>query len=125
MAATRSGNRPWSRGGLARQPAPLPRPDPVVGVARHERHRRGLDHAVVLPDHAALAALVMLDDDRPFHHGAHSHLLAVDYGVEAAADLVVGGWDDAGERNEINDFAHVLASLGLGGGLYRRGKMKR
>src|SRR3989442_3071651 len=122
--ATSSGDWPWRRRRLARQPAPLPRPDPVVGVARDERHRRGLDHAVVLADHAALAAFLMLDHNRPFQHGAHAHLLAVDHGIEAAADLVVGGRNDAGERNEIDDFAHVQASLGLGGGLYRRGKMK-
>src|ERR1700674_2928174 len=83
-------------GGLAGEPAPLTRSDPVVGVARDECHRRGLDHAVVLADHAALAALLVLDHDRPLQDRPNPNLFAVDDRVETAADLVIGWWDDAG-----------------------------
>src|ERR1700693_3565563 len=83
--------------GLARETAPLARSNAVVGVARHERHGRRLHHAVVLADHAALAALVVLDNDCPLQHRSNANLLAVDHRIEAAADLVVGWWDDAGQ----------------------------
>src|SRR5207253_10406024 len=42
---------------------------------------------------------------------------------EAAADFVVGRRDDGGKRDEFDDFAHVVASLGLGGGS-RRGNQQ-
>src|SRR6267143_822968 len=103
------------RWGLAGQPAPLAGADPVVGVSRHEFDRRGLDHAVVFAHHAAFDALLVFDHDSPLEHGAHANLLAVDHCAETAADFVIEGWDDAGQRNEINDLAHKVASLGLGG----------
>jgi hypothetical protein len=55
----------------------------------------------------------MFDHDCPLEHGPDANLLAVDHGIEAAADLVIEGWDDGGQRNEINDLAHVVASLWL------------
>ena len=108
----------WSRcrGWLTGQAAPLPRADAVVRVAGHELDRRRLDHAVVLSDDASLAAFLVLDHDGPLEHSTYSNLLAVDHCVEAAADLVIEGWDDAGQRHEINDLAHKLSSLGLVGG---------
>src|SRR5690349_12541144 len=87
-------------GWFARQAAPLARPDAIVRVAQHERHRRRPDHAVVLAHHAALAALLMLDDYGALQDRSNSYLLAVDDGIEAAADFVVGGRDDGGQRDE-------------------------
>src|SRR5258708_5571082 len=112
----RLGADSWRRGGVARQPAPLTRSDSRVWVAGDQLHRRPLAHAVVLPDHASLAAFLVFDHDRPLQHSPNPDLLAVDHCVEAAADLVVEGWNDAGQRHEINDLAHILASLGLVGG---------
>src|SRR6266851_9115189 len=111
-----SGRRGW----LARQPAPLAGADAVVGIAGYEFDGRRLHHAVVLPDDASLAAFVVFDHDRPLEHGPHSDLLSVHDRIEAAADLVIEGWDDAGQRHEINDLAHMLASLGLVGGFSSR-----
>jgi hypothetical protein len=55
----------------------------------------------------------VLDHDRPLEHGPHAYLLAVDHCVEATTDLVVQGWDDACQRNEIGGgFAHLMASSG-------------
>ncbi len=110
------GADPRGRWRLAGQAPPLPGPNTVIRVAGHERDSRRFDHAVVLPDDASLATLVMLDHDSPLKHGTYAYLLAVDDRVEAAADFVVEGWDDAGQRNEINDLAHIVASLGLVGG---------
>jgi hypothetical protein len=93
----------------------LPRADAVVGVAGNERYGRRLDHAVVLPDDAPLAPFVVLDYDCSLEYSADTNLLAVDHRTKAAADLVIEGWDDAGQRNEINDLAHVVASLLAGG----------
>jgi hypothetical protein len=93
----------------------LPGADAVVRVARDEDHCRLLDHAVVLANYASLAAFVVLDHDCPLEYGPNANLLAIDHRIEAAADLVVERWDDAGQRNEINDLAHVLASLLAGG----------
>src|SRR6202035_2166431 len=93
----------------------LARADTVVGVAWDELDGGRLDHAVVLADDASLAPFLVLDHDGPLEHGPDPHLLAVDHCVEAAADLVVEGWNDAGQRHEINDLAHILASIGLVG----------
>jgi len=108
------GADPGGRRRLAGQPAPLARSNTVVRVAWHKGDRRRHDHAVVLPDDASLAAFLVLDHNRPLKHGAHADLLAIDHGVEAAADFVIEGWNDACQRNEINDLAHIVASLGLG-----------
>jgi hypothetical protein len=54
---------------------------------------------------------VVFDHDGPLEHRTYPNLLTVDHRVKTAADLVVEGWDDAGQRNEINDLAHVVASL--------------
>ena len=107
------GNRSGCRGGLTGEPAPLTWADAVVRVAGHELDGRRLHHAVVLSDDASLAAFLVLDHHRPLEHGTHSDLLAVNHRVKAAADLVVEGWNDAGQRHEINDLAHKLSSLGL------------
>jgi hypothetical protein len=56
---------------------------------------------------------VVFDHHSPLEHSTHTNLLAIDHRIEAAADLVIEGWDDAGQRNEINDLAHVVASLWL------------
>src|ERR1700686_1844284 len=110
----RLGADSWRRGRLTREPAPLPRTDAVVRVAWHECDCRRLDHAVVLADHAALAAFMVLNHDRPLEHRPHAYLFPVDDRIETAADLVVEGWDDAGQRNQINDLVHMRASLPLG-----------
>src|SRR5205085_6656209 len=96
--------------------APLPRANSVVRVPWHEGHRRGFHHAAVLADDASLAAFLVLDHHGPLQHRPHPYLLAVNDRAEAAADFVVGGWNDAGQRDEFNDLAHMVASLGLGGG---------
>jgi hypothetical protein len=93
----------------------LPWADAVVGVAGDEDYCRLLDHAVVLADNAALAAFVVLDHDRPLKHSTDANLLAIDHCIETTADLVIEGWDDAGQRNEINDLAHVVAFPLAGG----------
>jgi hypothetical protein len=56
---------------------------------------------------------MVFDHHSPLEHSPHTNLLAIDHRIEAAADLVIEGWDDAGQRNEINDLAHVVASLWL------------
>src|SRR5947207_15129067 len=49
----------------------------------------------------------MFDHDSPLEYRPNPNRLAIDHPVEATADFVAGGWDDAGQRDEFDDLAHV------------------
>lgn len=50
----------------------------------------------------------MLDHHGPLEHGPNPYRLPVHHGVEAAADLMVEGGNDGGERDQFSGAAHVF-----------------
>jgi len=86
------GRLPW-------QASPLAGADPGAGIARDERDDRGVHHAEILADDAAIATVGMLDDDGALEDGTHPNGLTGHHGVEPAADLVVERGDDSRKWN--------------------------